>query len=270
MRKQKKEKKKWSRKKKLILYPIISFVVIIALLSACTAAGFVSVEQDVTNKQRQKRYIEVFDNVLEEKEYATIVDATDKKAFTTFTEIEEKRGDKDGYTVKMEAPKFKDAVGDTYKAKVYFWINKDMKKYVVDSSSYKLIRSVAKEKEKKEREKTPAEDWNSAAHKVTDDTRFATYETALQTALIDSGIKDLKFPWSYKDYEATEKKYLYKNKKGYIASMECSKISVKGDQYYHTGRIVIWVNSNSMEDLKDHKITLLEFDGETLIKDNLE
>lgn len=384
--KKNKQRKPWSKRKKIILYPIISFFVIIALLSACTAAGLLSVESDVTDATRQKRYIEVFDEIFTKKKKSTIKEKPKAKDFSTFTELEEKRADKDGYKVKMETTELKDASGNTYKAKAEFWINKNMKAYAVDGATYKLIKPAAKTKQKNKKAKTKSadewnsetakvtdkgrktayenilkselgdrttsklkfsgykmtekktmsgkkkgytvavscdkiridngktyhkgsvnawvnkdalskyklkkltfdgkdvtnstniiksessgsalssdssssNDWNSTTKKVTDSDRIATYETLLQTEL-DKKEANLKYPWDYNEYDMVEKKYTYQGKNGYMASVECDKISVKnGDTNYHSGRIVFWIDKN----MNEYTVSLLEFDGESVL-----
>ena len=107
-------------------------------------------------------------------------------------------------------------------------------------------------------------DWNSAAEKVTDQDRIATYETAFQTALDDKKA-NLKYPWDYSDYDMIEKKYTYKGKDGYMVSVTCSKITTSADSDYHTGYMVMWISKDSMDDLSDCVVTLLQFDGESLV-----
>lgn len=306
----KKEKKKWSRKKKLILYPIISFVVIIALLSACTAAGFMAVEHDVKDANRKARYMQIFAEIMEKK---AGTDLTKPKAsdFDEFREMEDERAEQSGYIVKMEGNVY-DKAGNYYEARTEFWTPKNLKRYQVDlvkcqkkgkseKEKQKEAEEKAKakaeaekkaaEKKKKEEAKKKAEakkkkekakakkeseeatesdtesgteeessDWNSAAEKVTNSDRIATYETLFQTKL-DEKEANLKYPWDYNEYDMIEKKYTYQSKNGYMASVECNKISVKGDATYHSGRIVFWID----KDMNEYTVSILEFDGESVL-----
>lgn len=150
----KKEKKKWSRKKKLILYPIISFVVIIALLSACTAAGFMAVEHDVTDGTRKARYMQIFAEIMEKK---AGTDLTKPKAsdFDEFREMEDERAEQKGYIVKMEGKAY-DKAGNYYEARTEFWTPKNLKRYQVDLAKCQKKGKSEKKKQKEAAEKAKA------------------------------------------------------------------------------------------------------------------
>lgn len=254
MKKEKKQRKSWSKKKKIILYPIISFLVIIALLSACTAAGFMTVEHDVKDTARQKRYIEVYDEILGKKKQIPITTAPKADDFYELREMEEQRAEKDGYIVKMENTSLKDAAGNVYDAKVEFWINKNMKHYAVDGISCKKVKSAGETKKPKQKEKKNAESWTGKAVNVTDDERKAAYENILKGELGDRTTSKLKFS----GYKMTEKKAMSGKKKGYDVTVSCDKIRIDNGKTYHKGSAIAWVNKDA---LSKYKLKKLTFDG---------
>lgn len=287
MKKMKKEKKKWSKKKKIIVGCIVAFLAIGAIVQQASNSKWKSGVSDVTDKTRRGYYIQVFDDVLDNKYKRTdlISPQSDNDKNYDITEQKKVQNDEKGYEVNVSSEKVTDNSGKERTVDIWFWISKEDLDMISDGLNYDLEQAtiddekLTKQKpEKKEKAKEESKDnekstendtekknndWNSAAKKVTDKERIATYETAFQTAL-DDKISNLKYPWDYNEYEMIEKKYTYKNKDGYMVSVTCSKITTKTDNNYHTGYMVMWINKDSMEDLNDCVVTLLEFDGEKL------
>lgn len=213
MKKMKKEKKKWSKKKKLILYPLISFFVIIALLSACTAAGFMAVEHDVTDGTRKTRYMQIFAEIMEKK---AGTDLTEPKAsdFDEFREMEDERAERSGYIVKMEG-KVHDKAGNAYKAKSEFWTTKSLKRYQVDLAKCQKIKGQPKkEAPKKASEKAKAK----TEKKVKEKTKPKT--------------KVKKPDYAYESDRAAEKVWTDAVRGGFDAT----KIDVSGDAHTSNGK----------------------------------
>lgn len=204
MKKMKKEKKKWSKKKKLILYPIISFFVIIALLSACTAAGFISVEHDVTDVNRKDRYMTIFTEIIKKK---AGVDLTKPKTsdFSEMREIDNHRADEDGYLVTMEG-KVHDKAGNAYKAKSEFWTTKSLKRYQVDlAKCQKIKEQPKKEAPKKASEKVKAKTKKKVKEKTKPKTKKKkekeTTEQKAEDAVYDIKIDALKNDFDLDDLD---------------------------------------------------------------------
>lgn len=286
----KKEKKKWSKKKKIIVGCIIAFLAIGAIAQQTSNSKWESDASDVTDKTRRGQYIEVFDDVLDNKYKRSdlISPQSDNGKEYDITEQKKVQNDEKGYEVNVSTDHVTDLSGKERTVDIWFWISKDDLDMISDGLNYDLEDATIddeeltkKKAEKKEKTKTEKEskdsekatesdteekgsDWNSAAKKVTDQDRIATYETAFQTALDDKKA-NLKYPWVYSDYDMIEKKYTYKGKDGYMVSVTCSKITTKADSDYHTGYMVMWINKDSMDDMSDCVVTLLEFDGESLI-----
>lgn len=289
MKKQKKEKKKWSKKKKIVVGCIVAFLAIGAIVQQASNSKWKSNVSNVTDKTRRGYYIQVFDDVLTNKYKRTdlISPQSDNDKNYDITEQKKVQNDEKGYEVNVSSDKITDERGKERTVDVWFWVSKEDLDMISDGLNYDLEQAtiddekLTKQKpEKKEKTKEKEEskdnekntesdtekknnDWNSAAKKVTDKGRIATYETAFQTAL-DDKVSNLKYPWDYNEYEMIEKKYTYKNKDGYMVSVSCSKITTKTDNNYHTGYMVMWINKDSMDDLNDCVVTLLEFDGEKL------
>lgn len=291
----KKEKKKWSRKKKIIVGCIIAFLAIGAIAQQTSNSKWESDASDVTNKTRRGEYIEVFDDVLDNKYKRSdlISPQSDDDGEYDITEQKKVQNDEKGYEVNVSTDHVTDLNGEERTVDIWFWISKDDLDMIGDGLNYDLEdatiddkeltkRKAEKKKKAKEESKESkdseeategdtessaeeeSDDWNSAAEKVTDQDRIATYETAFQTALDDKKA-NLKYPWGYSDYDMIEKKYTYKGKEGYMVSVTCSKITTSADSDYHTGYMVMWINKDSMDDLSDCVVTLLQFDGESLV-----
>lgn len=222
----KKEKKKWSRKKKLILYPIISFFVIIALLSACTAAGFMAVEHDVKDANRKARYIQIFTEIMEKK---AGTDLAKPKAsdFDEFREMEDERAEQSGYIVKMKGNVY-DKAGNYYEARTEFWAPKNLKRYQVDLAKCQKKGKSEKEKQKEaeEKAKAKAEAEKKAAEKK-------KKEEAKKKAEAKAEAKKKKKPdYEYESDRAAEDVWTDAVRAGFDAA----KIDVSGDAHTSNGK----------------------------------
>lgn len=250
-----------------------------------------SVEHDVTDTARQKKYIQVFSEVFA----ARGTSPTKASDYSRLTEISEYNSDNvDGYRVKMTTSKLKGMDGKNHKASVEFWIRKNLKSYDVDGTTYDEKSTATESKSKKtttskkktttkkkktttKKKKTTTKKttnankdiWTSSVKTVTDNDRIATYETIFQEELKDK-VSGLKFPLSYHDYEMSEKRMIYNKKKGYFVSVDSSKLTVKGDTNYHEGRAVFWIDKDGLDDMSGIKMSILEFDGTYYIDDKVE
>lgn len=298
MKKEKKQRKPWSKKKKIIV-GVVAAIGIIGLLSGggssndsveeATEAGYKNDDTaettETTEKKAEKKNAESWVgkavNVTDNRRKAAYEDilktelgdrTTSKLKFSGYKMTEKKTmsGEKKGYTVTVSCDKIRIDNGKTYhKGSVIAWVNKDtlskykLKKLTFDSKDVTNITDIIKNESSdsvSSSGSSNSNDWNSTTKRVTDSGRIAAYETVFQTEL-DEKAANLKYPWDYNEYDMIEKKYTYKGKNGYMASVECDKISVKGDTTYHTGRIVFWID----KDMNKYTVSLLEFDGESVL-----
>ena len=300
MKKEKKNKqrKPWSKKKKIIVGVIVAFFVIGGIMSGGdTGSNTLNDDQTETEETTEKKAEKKTEKKTEKKNaeswtgkavnvtdderkaaYENILKGelgdrtTSKLKFSGYKMTEKKAmsGKKKGYDVTVSCDKIRIDNGKTYhKGSAIAWVNKDalskykLKKLTFDgkdaTNSTNIIKSESSGSVSSS-DSSSSNNWNSTTKKVTDSDRIATYETLFQTEL-DKKEVNLKYPWDYNEYDMIEKKYTYQSKNGYMASVECDKISVKGDTTYHSGRIVFWID----KDMNEYTVSLLEFDGESVL-----